>query len=133
MYTLSQAAKKTGKGKTTIHRALKSGIITATKDENGNWQIDPAELFRVFTSVPEKEGVSFPVEADGRHETLLKQQQIEYLENEIRAQRETIADLRVQRDKWQEQAHRLLISPPQAEDKQESGFWYHMKAAFAGT
>jgi hypothetical protein len=48
-YTLSQAAKATGKSKATIHRAVQSGKISAVKDEaNGTLRIDPAELHRVF-------------------------------------------------------------------------------------
>jgi hypothetical protein len=47
-YTLGQAAKATGKGKTTIQRAVAKGLISAEKGRNGEYQIDPAELHRVF-------------------------------------------------------------------------------------
>ena len=47
-YTLSQAAKATGKNKTTIQRAIKRGEISAPKNSSGAYEIDPAELHRVF-------------------------------------------------------------------------------------
>ena len=47
-YTLSQAAEATGKNKATIQRAIKSGKISAPKNSSGAYEIDPAELHRVF-------------------------------------------------------------------------------------
>src|SRR5215217_5907634 len=46
--SLGQAAKETGMDKSTISRAIKSGKLSATRQENGGYAIDPAELFRVF-------------------------------------------------------------------------------------
>ena len=46
--SLGQAAKETGMDKSTISRAIKSGKLSATRKENGGYEIDPAELFRVF-------------------------------------------------------------------------------------
>ena len=48
MYTLGQAAKATGKAKSSISAAIKDGTISAKKNENGSYIIDPAELHRVF-------------------------------------------------------------------------------------
>ncbi len=47
-YSLSEAAKATGKNKTTIQRAIKSGKISAIKGSNGSYEIDPSELHRIF-------------------------------------------------------------------------------------
>lgn len=47
-YSLSEAAKATGKNKTTIQRAIKNGKISATKGESGAYNISPSELHRVF-------------------------------------------------------------------------------------
>jgi len=47
-YSLSEAAKATGKNKTTIQRAVKSGKISAAKGDSGSYEIDPSELHRVF-------------------------------------------------------------------------------------
>jgi excisionase family DNA binding protein len=47
-YSLSEAAKATGKNKTTIQRAIKNGKISAKKGDGGSYEIDPSELHRVF-------------------------------------------------------------------------------------
>ena len=48
MYTIGTAAKATGKAKSTISKAINSGMISATKNQDGSYSIDPAELHRVF-------------------------------------------------------------------------------------
>ena len=55
--TLTEAAKETGLSRSAVFKAIKSGKVSATKDENGHFQIDPAELFRVYDPV-NKENVS---------------------------------------------------------------------------
>jgi hypothetical protein len=52
-YTLGAAARTTGKSKATIHRAIKSGRLSAARTERGGWLIDPAELARVFPEIGE--------------------------------------------------------------------------------
>ena len=56
MHTLGTAAKATGLNRSTVLRAIKSGKISATKNEHGEWQIDPAELHRVFPPVADAPG-----------------------------------------------------------------------------
>ena len=48
VYTLGEAAKATGKSKAAISQAIASNKISATKDANGRYQIDPAELHRLY-------------------------------------------------------------------------------------
>ena len=48
MYTIATAAAAVGRNKTAILRAIKAGKILAAKDENGEWQIDPADLHRIY-------------------------------------------------------------------------------------
>ena len=66
VYTLGQAAKAVGKGKTTILKAIKSGRISAKKNDIGEWQIDPAELHRVYQPVNEN---SSPTAENERKDT----------------------------------------------------------------
>jgi hypothetical protein len=47
MHTIATAAAAVGRNKTAILRAIKAGKISVAKDENGEWQIDPAELHRI--------------------------------------------------------------------------------------
>jgi hypothetical protein len=112
--TLSEAAQTVGKGKTTIWRAIKSGRLSASRGENGEHLIDPAELSRVFPPEPPKEP---PVE---RHGTALeavleaeKAMNIE-LRERIAELRERLGDVAKERDRWMEQAEtvKLLLAPP---------------------
>lgn len=48
VYTLGEAARATGKSKAAISQAISSNKISATKDANGRYQIDPAELHRLY-------------------------------------------------------------------------------------
>ena len=48
MYTIATAAAAVGRNKTAILRAINAGKISVAKDEKGEWQIDPAELHRVY-------------------------------------------------------------------------------------
>ncbi len=46
--SLSQAAKAAGRSKSTIGRAIESGRLSAARNDNGTFSIDPSELFRAF-------------------------------------------------------------------------------------
>lgn len=49
--TLRQAAELTGKSKSTLARAIKSGRLSASRDGEGMYAIDPAELARAYPFV----------------------------------------------------------------------------------
>lgn len=46
MYTLGNAAKASGFSKSTLSRAIKAGRLSATKQEDGSYAVNPAELER---------------------------------------------------------------------------------------
>lgn len=46
--TLRQAAELTGKSKSTLTRAIKSGRFSASRNSEGMYVIDPAELARAY-------------------------------------------------------------------------------------
>ncbi len=48
MFTITEAAQQAGLTRAGIHKAIKAGRLSATKNDNGNYQIDAAELFRVY-------------------------------------------------------------------------------------
>lgn len=125
-YSLSDAAKATGKNRTTIQRAIKSGKISASKNENGAYEISPAELHRVFPAIAQRntqqtEATSRNTaqQGDSTSETLrIRLEMLEKERDRERAQlEETIADLREDRDKWRQQATALL------EDHRPKGFF----------
>jgi len=48
-YSLAQAAAATGRDRSTLLKAIKSGKLSANRDSaTGAWQVDPAELARVY-------------------------------------------------------------------------------------
>ena len=51
MLSLTEASEQTGKSKSTLNRAIKSGKLSAQRNEHGDYRVDPSELFRVFDPV----------------------------------------------------------------------------------
>ena len=48
MYNLATAAAAVGRNKNAILRAIETGKIPVTQDANGEMQIDPADLHRIY-------------------------------------------------------------------------------------
>jgi len=48
MYNLATAAAAVGRNKNAILRAIQNGKIPASRDANGEMQIDPADLHRIY-------------------------------------------------------------------------------------
>ena len=111
-YTLGQAAKATGKSKTTIQRAISKGLISGNKEKNGRYSINPSELHRVFPMVS-VDTVAQPPQIDTSRpldETPL-QVKIEALEAMLEREREALTEVRSDRDAWKQQATALLGAP----------------------
>ena len=120
--SLSAAAKEVNRSKSTLSRAIKEGRLSATRCDDGSYQIDPAELYRVFPApVPQPAAsnmTQLPVERDG---TL--RMQLEVAERELDREREernrereqmqaTIDDLRTRLDRAESRIAGLLPVPP---------------------
>jgi predicted site-specific integrase-resolvase len=111
-YTLGEAAKATGKSKTTIQRAVSKGLISASKEKSGRYSIDPSELHRVFPVIP-SETISQPSQVDNSRpqiETPL-QMKVQALEAMLEREREALTEMRSDRDAWKQQATALLGAP----------------------
>jgi excisionase family DNA binding protein len=128
-YTLGQAAKATGKSKATIHRAVQSGKLSAVKDEaSGTFRIDPAELHRIFPSVPSEHVRNGQLkQSETTSETGMLRTQLEQERQERQRERVqlegTIDDLRKRLDREGEERRKLtailtdqraqaIITPP---------------------
>lgn len=122
-YTLGMAAKATGKSKTTIQRAIAKGLISATKQTNGRYSIDPSELHRVFP-VTSSDTVAQPSQVDVTRpsdETTL-QVKVEALEAMLEREREALTEMRSDRDAWKQQATALLGAPERKRRR-----WWHWR------
>ena len=111
MYTLRQAAKATGKAPNTIRNAIKKGRISASRDEAGQFEIEPAELHRVYPVRNEHivDGVQMhnidPPTERGEHPSEIKalNAKIEMLEQMVERERANA-------DEWRKQAQTLAIT-----------------------
>lgn len=113
-YTLGQAAKATGKSKTTIQRAVAKGLISGEKGQNREYQIDPSELHRVFplkNSGAVTEDVIWNA-ARSHSDPMELIARIRGLEEMLAREREALDELRADRDAWKQQANALLSGPP---------------------
>jgi excisionase family DNA binding protein len=116
MLTAKQAAEETGRSKEGILKAIKSGRLSASKDGNGQWRIDPAELFRVYPDTAS--GASNYAAAHLQEHAQYKAEN-ELLRQQIARMESTVEDLRKDRDHWRQQATALLTDQrPRA-----GGFW----------
>jgi hypothetical protein len=90
-FSIGQAATETGKPKSTISRAIKTGRLSANK--NGNrYDIDAAELFRVFppnVAQPQEQNDTQPQQSTSATDT-----EIRLLREMLDRERETVDDLR---------------------------------------
>ena len=141
MLSLGQAARLTGKSKTTITRAIKSGRISAIRRSDGSYEIDPAELARVYevrietpvTVSATGDAVLRATGQDAHGVTLATPREHELgtrlavAEAELRGLKDMVAELRAARDQWQDQASRLAITDQR--DQAEPRSWWRR---FAG-
>jgi hypothetical protein len=130
MLTLGQAARLTGLGKTTLTRAIKAGRLSASRRDDGSYEIDPAELSRVYsirTEIPETVAQSSPAV---HHVTPLGDPDVTArlaaLEAEIAGLKELLEEVKRSREKaeaacdqWRGQAERLALRPPTSGPKTE--------------
>jgi len=103
---VAQAAELVGKSRMTLMKAIGKGKLSAVRDVHGRWQIDPAELTRVYRVVSAANGNQVPNSAVGSsHLAEVALAKVEALEARIAEQAATIADLRKERD--QERTERV--------------------------
>src|SRR3954466_11872187 len=119
---LSEAAEQVGVSKSTLFRAIRAGRVTATRTDDGLFQIDAAELFRAYpperqaaapTVAPERveeRAVVHHAMADRFVEMRIRNAE---LEAQLEVMREMLSDARKHGDAWREQAQRLALVAPQ--------------------
>jgi hypothetical protein len=92
-YTLGTAANACGLNKSTVLRAIKAGKISATRDEHGQWHIDPAEMHRVYPPI-----ASNP-EEQRREQRYAPAQQRDRTDELVAELRARLDDMRNERDR----------------------------------
>lgn len=136
MYKISEAVKATGVSKATIHRARETGRISASKDENGHYQFDPAELHRVFpkrtetvhdTANETKRDASETVVNDSDFRAL--EAKLEVTEKLVDAHSKTIEDLRDRLTKEGEERRQLTAMLTDQRSEKRKGFFARLMGA----
>lgn len=122
--TLNKAAQTCGRSKSTLLEAIKSGRLSAPKNELGHYIIDPSELHRVFPfqlnddPEPVRNRPTEPLPT-----TIEDHPEITALKRETDLLREMLEKAETNADHW-----RLLAERQQAllEDKRPKGFLKRM-------
>ena len=123
--TLGEAAKATGKSKTTISKYLHNGKLSYLGKDDSGYKIDPAELFRVFPPIDSNRERSLTRNITGvtpENNTDYKAQ-IEILKVKLESEKNRADNLQIERDDWKEQAQKLLLQAPQKPVERPKGFW----------
>lgn len=109
-YSLGQAARAAGRSKTTINRAIKSGKLSASRREDGSYEVDPAELTRAYPGTGN--GAVQMVQSVTVEEVSPSWVQLRGERDRYRAlaevHEETIRDLRARLDSEAEERRRLI-------------------------
>jgi hypothetical protein len=140
--TLGQAAKECGKSKATLSKAIKSGRLSVLGKTSAGYEIDPAELFRVFPkeefATNETNNRKPPNKAEHLTNLAIRlgiaENQEQALKREIEMLREMIAqsakkaeEYREMANSWQKQAETLLLVDQRS--KQGGGLFGWLKKA----
>jgi len=100
MISISEASKRVKISKSTLLRAIKNGKLSACKNDAGGFEIDAAELSRVYPDAALVHQMKSSEALNSENDALVRQMQ------------STIDMLREDRDAWREQAQRLALTTP---------------------
>jgi hypothetical protein len=138
-YSLGQAAKAAGVSKTSLHRAIQKGRVSAAKNEDGSYDIDPSELSRVYPpAVPEDHSANPEMEQDGTAEraaeTAALRREVALLHERVADKETVIEDLRDRLDQSEQERRdkdRQLTAllTDQRKGKPRRSWWQWLKGA----
>jgi hypothetical protein len=112
--SVKAAAEQVGMTKAGLMKAIKTGKVSATKNNQGEWEIEPVELFRHYQPATTQ---VLPVSTNSDNNRLLAlETQVMYLEQMVADKNETIARL------FDTLAMQQQVTL-QLEDKQRRGWW----------
>jgi hypothetical protein len=153
--SLREAARKTGRSRSTILRAIQAGGLSVARKNDRLWSIDASELFRVYEPKPSTAARADTEESVGRDApdaplgTAPLEAEIRALQAMIASERERraedrqrmiemrvehserIIELQAERDDWREQAKRSLALPSPEPPGQRRWWWRLRSAATA--
>ncbi|WP_052003502.1 excisionase family DNA-binding protein [Microvirga sp. BSC39] len=144
--SLREAAEQTGVSKSTIFRAIQAGRMSAQRDDDRNFKIDPAELFRAYppkapdsdvardvaeqaATPPVGQGAPAPATDELRVRNAQLESEINALKTILENEKQRAEELREDRDRWAKQAERLALPAPVGAPAPRRGWWPFGKAS----
>ena len=119
--SLNQAAKTCGRAKSTVLDAIKSGRLSAPKDNKGRYEIDASELHRVFPfKATEQSETASDRTLEPKSTTQENHNDTRGLEREVELLREMLEKSETNADHWRKMAERQQAL---LEDKRPKGFF----------
>src|SRR5262252_8001242 len=95
------------------HSEQSCASVSATRDDNGRWHVEPAELFKIFPPLPPTQPAT--------HQHGVPERVTQLLEAQLAELKTALADMRQDRDRriaeaadWKRQAQNLLPAPHQS-------------------
>tara|TARA_B100001146_G_scaffold149233_1_gene131084 strand:- start:44 stop:493 length:450 start_codon:yes stop_codon:yes gene_type:complete len=141
IFTAGQAAKAVGVSTPTITKACKSGRLSYRKREGGGFEIEAAELFRVFPPATDKgvksgsvlgsltpESVAFTAQITAELEAL--KTRFDDQKRERERDQQIMDDLRHERDHWRSEAtanRRLIEDLTQKQEARPVSWWERLR------
>lgn len=121
-FTLKQAVEQSKKAKSTILDAIRNGKLSANKDENGRYQIDPSELFRVYPPTNNRSDEKTTFDQKNEHsDHAILELKIENLTQQLERERELNKDLSKRFESLENRLDNLmLLLTHQKETKKET-------------
>jgi hypothetical protein len=133
-YTLAKAAAAVGRDRSSILRAIRSGKLSASRDEaSGAWLIEAGELHRLYPPAtaqddaqPDAQACTGDAAAEIRELRALLEQERQERQRERADKDDVIADLRQQRDRLlslHEADQRLLADRRERAEESRRRWW----------
>lgn len=116
LHSLSEAARISGKSRSTIHRHIKDGKLSKVSGDDGKPAVETSELHRVYGSLSQGDTrKQQPMEQYETHAKRTAQGEVEALTTQLQMLERERDNLKQERDRWASQAERLTLLLTQAE------------------
>ena len=126
--TLGQAAKHAGVSKSYLSKLIHTGKITAERQPNGEFRIDPSELDRIPELRSQGRTENSPRERSDTQENTGWERERDLLMMLLHDREHQIQDLRQERDAWRQQAERaqqtLLLTTGEKKEEPKLKRWW---------
>jgi len=133
VYSLTQAAQATGLTRQGVLAAIKRGTISGSKNAHGQWEIDAAELHRVYPPIAVDSNANTLVDSSIAPDNTLSTQAINTLQQRLavteallQEARGQVDELKADREAWKQQAHEWMMMTkalPEGDAKPKRGFF----------